>query len=82
MVRDCTDECVNLFGMKRLAKVQRAYHTRISDPDGTLEAVLVGYAEFHGRTERALFAGVCGMFFPGFRNGILQTDPTSSRVPR
>ena len=42
--------------MKRLAKVQRTYHTRISDPDGTLDEVLGGYAEVYCRAERALFA--------------------------
>jgi IS605 OrfB family transposase len=42
--------------MKRPAKVQRTYHTRISDPDGTLDEVLGGYAEVYGRAERALFA--------------------------
>lgn len=42
--------------MKRPAKVQRPYHTRISDPDGTLDEVLGGYAEVYGRAERALFS--------------------------
>jgi hypothetical protein len=42
--------------MKRPAEVQRTYHTRISDPDGTLNEVLGGDAEVYGRAERALFA--------------------------
>ena len=42
--------------MKRPAKVQRTYHTRISDPDERLDEELGGYAEVYGRAERALFA--------------------------
>ena len=41
------NEWANLFGMKRPAKVQRTYHTRISDPDVTLDEVLGGYAEVY-----------------------------------